>query len=722
MTRFFPFALVVLVASAFLPVWADEDNVLKKLKDLDFGELVELPVEKATLPSGIPTPVNKAPAVATVLTRQDLVEMGAGHVRDALASVPGIHISTNTLYKDIYVIRGVFSAANAQTLILLNGAPIASLVGGNQGVAWNGVPIEQIERIEVIRGPGSTLYGADAVAGVISITTKTAHGNAPTTEAGVRAGNFEQHGAWLHHGQPLGNGWNLMTMVDYAARAGDGGLVERDQQSFYDDLTASRASRAPSALPQGYQDADIRLDATRGEPGRNFLRAGLAYQGRREVRTALGYGYSLDPEGRLNTDRWYANLQAQDWVLDDDWRGSAALFAQYQGYQSENQRLSPQGARLPGEGAYPDGVIANIGTDQRLVRAETTLSYRGLDRHHWRLGMGYEYANIQYVHDQRNFGQTPFGLLPAGAPVTDLSDSEYAFLPRGTRHLGYVYAQDVWQLSDTVELTLGLRYDTYFSAPWQSDQERSAVWNPRLALVWSPTASVNAKFLYGEAFRPPNWEELYARNNPSFLGNPDLQPETMRTWEAALEWRPHSAVRLAASIFYSQWRDAIMTDAGPGASIQVINGDAQDIPGGEIEVEWRQSKQFKLAYHIAGQWARLEPSGRLAPMVPHYQMAARSVWNPTPDWQWSVQARQVGERGREFTDPRPPVAEYTLFDLIVHKKLGHRWEAGLTVQNILDTDYAEPSPGLNRAGFLAVPGDYPMAGRAVRIELRYRIP
>jgi iron complex outermembrane receptor protein len=114
----------------------------------------------------------------------DIEAIGATDLDDVLK--PSDSMSSNALRLDpIYVIRGIHSLFNPQVLVLINGIPITNLFVGSD-LIWGGMPINDIARIEVIRGPGSAVYGADAFAGVINIITKTAQ-DIDGTEIGARA-------------------------------------------------------------------------------------------------------------------------------------------------------------------------------------------------------------------------------------------------------------------------------------------------------------------------------------------------------------------------------------------------------------------------------------------------------------------------------------------------------------------------------------------------------
>ncbi len=131
--------------------------------------------EMVAIATGTKTQIYKAPAVASVFTAEQIKNMGATDIDDVLEAVPGLHISRIANgYNPLYTFRGVHSVYNQQILMLINNIPITNSFTGNRNQIWGGMPVEAIARIEVIRGPGSAIYGADAFAGVINIITKNA--------------------------------------------------------------------------------------------------------------------------------------------------------------------------------------------------------------------------------------------------------------------------------------------------------------------------------------------------------------------------------------------------------------------------------------------------------------------------------------------------------------------------------------------------------------------
>ncbi len=128
--------------------------------------------------------------------------------------------------------------------MLVNGIPITNVLWGDRGQIWGGMPLENVARIEVIRGPGSALYGADAFSGVINVITKTA-ADINGTEYGLRAGSFNSRDAWVQYGGKLGT-FDAAFYLGAGKTDGQKGIIQQDAQSAWDRVFATHASLAPA--------------------------------------------------------------------------------------------------------------------------------------------------------------------------------------------------------------------------------------------------------------------------------------------------------------------------------------------------------------------------------------------------------------------------------------------------------------------------------------------
>ena len=154
--------------------------------------------EFVSIATGTKKPIHLAPSVATVITAQDIKKMGANTIYDALESITGIHIYPSNLdrMKPNFSIRGVHTSENPQTLVLINGKRANYEYTGSRWEQFN-IGINLVEKIEVIRGPGSAIYGADAYSGVINIITKGVD-SISGTDFGIKYGSFNTKSTWLN--------------------------------------------------------------------------------------------------------------------------------------------------------------------------------------------------------------------------------------------------------------------------------------------------------------------------------------------------------------------------------------------------------------------------------------------------------------------------------------------------------------------------------------------
>jgi len=283
-----PCAAILLLSAAAAAAQqnADEDDLV-----LSYGNKAFV-----SIATGSQQDISRAPAVASVITAQDIQAMGATNMNQALESVPGLHVSYSGLYNDpIYSFRGITTQYNPQTLMLVNGIPINDAFLGNRDFAWGGVPVQNIARIEIIRGPGSALYGADAFAGVINVITKTA-ADINGTGYGARAGSFDTHEAWFQHGGKMGP----LDVAFYLGAGHTGGAnktIDADAQTGLDKIFGTRASLAPGREQLMRNSLDMQVDVAY-ELWR--LRAGYQDQ---ETGTGVGLANSLDPSARVRKDR-----------------------------------------------------------------------------------------------------------------------------------------------------------------------------------------------------------------------------------------------------------------------------------------------------------------------------------------------------------------------------------------------------------------------------------
>lgn len=646
-----------------------------------------------SIATGGRTSLRRAPAVASVITAEDIKAMGAIDLDEALESVPGFHVArTAPNYFTNYTIRGITgNPTNPQVLILQNGIPLNELYRGDKGEAWGSMPLENVARIEVIRGPGSALYGADAFAGVINIITKAA-ADTPGTEFGARIASANTRAAWVQHGGQLGP----VAVAAYLSVGGSDGIkrtLDKDRSSG-----TANPTLAPGPVNNSYDTIDGSLDF-----GYDKWRLRAGYKLRDNLGTGAGITSALDPVGHEKSERFSGDISWTDLHFARDWGlGFSGSYLHYS--EAAHFQLFPPGSF---GGAFPNGMIGEPARYQRQLRTSGFATYTGFASHSIRFGIGHDDLNLYKTETHKNY------LLTAGAPSADLAFTSGAvvdyynrqshILPQ-RRKLDYVYAQDEWNFARDWTLTAGLRRDVY--------SDFGGTTNPRLALVWDATLDLTAKLLYGQAFRAPSFTEQYGIN-PVSNGNPNLKPEKIRTLEAAFSWQARQDAQVNLSFFRHQMQDIIAISGGTFANIGKQHGN-----GMELEATWDASRSLRLTGNYAHQRSIDDNTQADTGLAPHDHLYARADWRFTGGWLLSPQINWVTDRKRTLGDTRPDVPDYKTVDVTLRSSRGNTpWEFAAAVRNLFNVDAREPSVG----GPVLIPNDLPLARRTLYLQASYKL-
>jgi iron complex outermembrane receptor protein len=667
-----------------------------------------------SIATGDRRPVGEAPAVTSVITAADIRAMGATNVDEVLETIPGLHVDTiGENYTTTYTFRGIYAQTNTQVLVMVNGVPITDVYTGGRSYYWGGMPVEAISRIEVVRGPGSALYGASAAAGVINIITRSA-GEIGALQAGGRAGSFETYDAWLLHGGTWG-GFDVAAAFEFRDTAGQRRTIDVDAQTGLDEAFGSHASRAPGRVDTMHRNYDGRLEVSRG----GFrLRGGM--QLRRNIGLGAGITGALSPESRYRAERWSGDLTYQTDVGE---RGHVEAQVSYLGLadvHSTDIYLFPKGTVLPiGNNGqidpvntvtiktFPDGYIGNPDVWSHTVTASLSGSYRPVEALRLRGGAGASQVEVN-IAESKNFGLDPatgLPLSPTGG-VVDVTGTRFAFIQgRPSRTDLFAYAQGELTVLRDWTLTAGARYDRF--------SDIGHTFNPRGGLVWDARRDLTIKAMYGTAFRPPTFQEMYFVNAPFTISNRNLTPERFRTAELAFEYRPLDTLRLGANVFRYWWRSIIGWVPLPDSVVsEARNVGSQNGYGGELELAWKLGP-VRLVGNYAYQRSTDELLDADAGLAPHHQAYGRVQWAFWPGWHVVPQAKWIGARSRTAGDDRPRVPNYTAVDLTLRRSgLWDHVEVAVSVRNLLDADIREPTP----VG--GIPHDLPLAGRSYFGEVR----
>lgn len=686
----------------FEDFFEEEPLTADKLIDLPIEELMQVKV--VTTATGVKQSEVRAPSVISVITARDMEMMGARTLEEVLQTVPGLQVSYSWFNIPIYTMRGISSANNPEILVLINGIRVNDSYIGAKGLYWNGFPISAISRIEIIRGPGSAVYGADAFSGVINLITKSAR-EINGTEVGVRLGNFNTQDSWILHGSRW-NGFKIAAMADFSHTDGHHRTVESDAQTNWDQVFGTHASLAPGPYASDITTYDARIDIIKQQWQ---FRAGI-HKGD-DMGTGVGIGQALDPTEPMLVERINADLTYHDPQFTDNWDVQAQLSYLQTGLEV-NYQIFPPGAF---GGAYPIGYIGEPSAFQRDTQLALSGSYDGLNNHLIKVGTGYANYDMYKTSEVKNFGTNPFtNDLISPTELINVEDTSAVFAPEVSRNNKYVFLQDTWTIDPNWELTTGVRYDNY--------SDFGATTNPRLGLVWIPRSDFTAKLLYGHAFRAPSFSELHNQNNPIAIGDPNLKPEQIGTWEIVFDYQKEKNLHLTLNLFHYDIKDKISFISKGNSEYQHANASNWKGQGGEFELRWKPLWNLGILFNYSYQHSKDDVTKVILNNAPKQSAFLRGDYLLMTDWYLDTQVHWIDDWTRDANDPRPALKGYTTVDLILRRRNldNKRANFAFGIRNLFDVDVRYPSAGPDDSGIVNVPNDLPGAGRFFFGEIRYK--
>jgi outer membrane cobalamin receptor len=636
----------------------------RDLADLSLEELMEVKVETATKE---PQPAREAPAIISVITHDDLRAWGFASVAEALVLVPGLYCIDDYLTADCGV-RGVGGGERGYSKVMkvmIDGQPVSFRADTTNFLGPELIPIDLVERIEVVRGPVSALYGANAFFGAINVITRRSAGD-PTLGARLRLG--DERGVGVEAAYVGGGSW-------WSATVGAAGVRNR-----YD----GRAVPASSPDLARFEAADnLTSQGAVARPMSAFARVGV-HHGELDVDAMARYG-QLDAVaefldfGQLTHDNRVA-LRSVDARLEARYALATRLVLTGSLAASDGR---PSGAE------HLDGGAA----DSFPRRKFGSRAYDAVLEAHVHLG-GDDWltAGVDGSRDREDLIEI-YSVDRETRVETLTSDAAGA---RTLTNAG-VYAQAIVHPVEAVGVTANVRYDHH--------SVYGGAAHYRLGAVYTPGAALAVKLLYGTSFKAPAPLQLYAQPlvPGEVIGNPDLRPENARLAEAELLWRPRPALSVAISAFLSDVRDKVEL-VPVDANTQPINLARQDGWGLEAEARWAHAHHL-ISAGLAFQRTNIvvtdpflgdvsEPSDRYPALTEQVRWSYRDpTWGAPAIAVRYVSQRRASDANIRDNLQRPyALPRYLTIDLVYGRAWG-KHEVQLRVDNLLDADNAEPGFG-----------------------------
>lgn len=619
---------------------AAERDAQEPLADRSLEELLSLEVESVVGAARHEQRLTEAPSSVTILTARDIRAFGWRTLAEALQGVRGFYVTYDRNYSYVGV-RGFGRPTdyNNRVLVLIDGHRV------NDGI-YDGVligtefPLDLalVDRIEIIRGPGSALYGTSAFFGVINVITK--RGAAARGEAALEAGSYETYRARASFGWADGEARDVLLSVSQHVSGGPGAL-------YYPEFDAPDTNYGWAYGLDGEQSTTAFAAATLGR----WRLQSLIGTRRKEVPTA---SWST----AFNDDR-FETTDTRGWVTASYERPVGAASLSVRGFYDAYEY----------SGAYPYAydesvIVADDGARMDIVGGDATL-HRRLGRRHL-VTLGFE---------QRSNLRQDQWYIEEGFPYVDSRESSVQ---------AAVFVQDELELAPKWTAILGARYD------WWS--HKGGTGRPRLGLIYRTDYDTAVKALYGEAYRAPNMYELYyfysaaadmvARRGP-------LQPESLRTTEVVFEQYLRGRLRLAATAYYSWIDDLIDQAVTEEGDIYHVNHESASARGLEFEAEGRLASGLLVRGSFVLQDGHDGDTGATLSNAPH-NLAALQI--SVPAWRHQLRfSSDTTYTSWRQTATGERLEGHTVSNLTAsYEPLRSRLTLGASLYNLFDTLYAHP--------------------------------
>ncbi|QSZ42035.1 TonB-dependent receptor [Sulfurimonas aquatica] len=538
-----------IITTMLLSIGAGATDI-DELLDLDLEELSNIEITTVFGPSKTTQKITDAPANITVITSQEIKTRNYRSLAEALSTQSGFYTSYDRDYTYLGV-RGFSSPGdyNSKILTLIDGQRVNENIYSSSMVGpVTHIDMDLIDYIEVIRGPGSAIYGSSALFAVINIVTKSAQ-KFQNGEASLMVGNYgtDQERVTLSHLFDSGNG--LLLSATRFHSDGDNDLYFKE----FDDPTTNGGHAKNIDSTDGYtlflksNISDFKIEA-------------LMYSREKTVPTAAWE--SIFNEAIISKDRHgYVNL-AYKHSFSDELKISTSLAYNYYDFI--------------GDYIYEDGGLTLSRDEARAqwIDGNVDVNYKQSDSLDWLLGL-YLMESLEekqvYLYDN----------------VTDIDTDNpinyYAF-----------YLQNIYKPTEDLSFTLGLRYDNYETIGSQI--------SPKASLIYSFSPVSSLKLIYGEAFRAPNSYELYY-NDGDFTSkaNPNLKEENIKNYEIVLEHYFSTNHSFIVNGFYYEMQNLIQQTTDASGILFFDNLDKTESKGLELSHKFMFTNGIKSSLNYTYQ-------------------------------------------------------------------------------------------------------------------------
>ncbi|MBU1343782.1 MAG: TonB-dependent receptor [Proteobacteria bacterium] len=561
--------------------------------------------------------IGSAPGSIHVVSRQDLENRDIKTIDDALLIIPGVFVKRSKGLMDSTTSVRLRGFNNDQyTLILIDGQPINDAYTG--GVEWGMLPIESVEKIEVVKGPSSALYGGNAMGGVINIITRT-----PLKPQGIIKAGMGSNGTYRYSAScgtrfkdsfSLRLGYEGETTDGYpttpvlstiSSGAGNvpGGYAMRNNTDTQDkwvvgdkgDNGAKKETISGKAVYDVTDTVKLSFSLVSGKDEYDYGPPHTYMGTYGDNTTYADAGSGLRARFRPNDFIGYTGIgdnQTDIFSLGYEQLCQTVLVSLKAGYQGAEDRYTLESGSGLADYSDSAGTLTETENNALFVEAQGDLPIG--DSHHFTLGTSY----------RTDESDTNSYTIPFYRSYSGRSASTYHM--GGQSWTWSFYAQDKWRLAEKLTLYLGARYDywkvydglsgnTGSETRYAENNESSL--SPKLSVVWKPLSDTVLRSSVGQAFRAPTLYELYrtwVSGSTTYQSNPSLKPETVLTIEAGIDQTFfHKRIKLGLTGFWNEIEDLIYYKVEGSTKTRTNAGKVRTL-GIELNSSWTMNDYFTL--------------------------------------------------------------------------------------------------------------------------------
>ena len=634
------------------------------LFDMPLENLLDMRVMSA---SKTPDTYSRLTTTVDLITHSDIKKSGARNIYDVIGLLPGIHVALLEEGERQLTFRGANSIGTPGILIMLNGHVLNGLrTGSAANQRLDELPVDNIKLIEVVKGPASALYGANAYLGVINVVTFNG-GEKNGTEISVSGlGDDDKY---------LGESLNL------SWRSSNRGH-DISMNGYYENYKGHNVWVAQDNSGQsGYGNFEHEIWDFQLRYKNKHINSQLRSFSR-ESGGAYGFNSVLSDVTRLKTQGGFAEVKV-NFDLSEAFQYEHTLYVDH---IDMDDFVSPDTFGV---------VTAEIPVKETIYGTNLDGFYKGINNHALTIGGAYRKESL---HDPRFFTN----IFNPNAPPRDYSDT-LNWIDEASREIYSFYVEDVWKPNDSTNVVAGIRFDDY--------SDFGATTNPRIGINREINNNFTIRASYGQAFRAPDFGNQFIKNNPFVLGNPELEPEEIDAFEIALQEKHNGNQWGYVAVFFNVLNNLIDVPVGER---QFQNVGEAKVRGLELVSNWEVER---LKLRVFYSYTEAELNNRAFPDVADHMVGFVTDFAFSHNVHWNLNVFSQSDAAREYRDEREDSASYQLSNttLLFKDCLIKNLDFRLSIYNLFDEQYSYPS----RYG--EVPGDLPAQKRNYALKFDYRM-